>query len=334
VGFTDALTLDLGAPVVDSEAMENSPFQPRPLEATAPLLVPLFDLQLQVIPDVVGFRLLDENEGTWIRKTNLGYDELGHITLVLFGAHAKTGSLKVGDDEALTEEFYEGFATFSLASLADTLKTHETELRVQVDGKPVGELVIFWHPQIQHFEATNDYMQDGVAQLEVVFTGPEDVPIRVDAFSAGGIKLGSMKVEKDGSDRQTVLFSVPNGKDHPVVTFKAFVPTEQTGISSGTVEVRNASFEPEIDAVNKQLAKEPKNAELYHARAQLLLARGLRKAAARDFQSAIDLGMTELLESPQYQQFTSQRRAESFHEDLKALASFFVPFARKELNIG
>jgi hypothetical protein len=30
----------------------------------------------------------------------------------------------------------------------------------------------------------------------------------------------------------------------------------------------------------------------------------------------------------------SQRLAESFNEDLKAIASFFVTFARKELNIG
>lgn len=333
-GYTDLQTLDLGSPVVDSEAMENSPFQPKALEAVAHLMVPLFDLHLSVVPDVVGFRLLDEDEGTWIRKTNLGYDELGHITLVLFGAHAKVGSLKVGDDEALTEEFYEGFATFSLASLKETLKTHETELSVEVDGKSVGELIVVWHPQIRHFEATSDYMQDGVAQLEVAITGPTDTPIRLDAFAPDGTKLGSMKVENDGSDRQTVLFAVPHGKDHPVVTIKAFVPTEQTGTPSGSVEVRNASFEPEIEALNQRLAANPTSGELYYERAQLLVARGLRKAAARDFQSAIDHGMTELLESPQYQQFTSQRRAEGFHEDLKALASFFVPFARKELNIG
>ena len=82
------------------------------------------------------------------------------------------------------------------------------------------------------------------------------------------------------------------------------------------------------------IAAEPQNADLRYERAQLLLARNLRKAAARDFQAAIDLGMTELMDSPQYQQFLSQRRAESFHEDIKALASFFVPFARKELTIG
>jgi hypothetical protein len=86
--------------------------------------------------------------------------------------------------------------------------------------------------------------------------------------------------------------------------------------------------------VNQRITAEPQNADLRYERAQLLLARNLRKAAARDFQAAIDLGMTELMDSPQYQQFLSQRRAESFHEDIKALASFFVPFARKELTIG
>jgi hypothetical protein len=44
--------------------------------------------------------------------------------------------------------------------------------------------------------------------------------------------------------------------------------------------------------------------------------------------------MKEILESPQYQQFLTERRAEGFYEDIKALASFFVPFARKELSVG
>jgi hypothetical protein len=320
--------------VVDRETMENSPFQPKPLESVVPLQVPLMDLPVAVTPEVVGFRLLDENEGTWIRKSNLAFDELASITLVLFGANAHTGSLKVGDNEALTEEFYEGFATFSLASVQETLRQHETEVHVEVDGRSVGTLVVTWHPKISCFEAASEYLSENKASLELQVQGPEDVAIRLEATAPDGRVLGEMEVKATGDETQTVLFDLPASRDYPVITIRAYDPTEVTGVASGAVEVRNAAFEPEIEAINKRIAAEPQSAELRYERAQLLLDRGLRKAAARDFQAAVELGMTELLDSTQYQQFMSQRLAESFHEDLKAIASFFVPFARKELNIG
>lgn len=333
VGNQKEVAFDLGTPVIDRDVMENSPFQPKPLEGVLNLQVPLVDVPVQVTADVVGFRLLEEEEGSWIRKTNLGYDELGGITLVLFGANAQQGSLQVGDAEALTEEFYEGFATFSLASIQETLKLSETEVSITIDGRDVGTLMVAWHPKIHSFEAANEYLVDNQASLELHIEGPEDVPVRLDATSPDGRALGTMEVVPTG-DKQTVMFDLPASRDYPVITIKAYDPTEMTGVASGSVEVRNASFEPEIEAINKRIAAEPTSAALRHERAQLLLERGLRKAASRDFQAAVDLGMTELLDSPQYQQFMSQRLAESFHEDLKAIASFFVPFARKELNIG
>jgi hypothetical protein len=334
VGAENQLAIDLGTPLVDREVMENSPFQPKPLEAVLRLQVPLLDLPVSLTPEVIGFRLLDENEGTWIRKTNLAFDELGGITLVLFGANAHTGSLKVGDGEALTEEFYEGFATFSLASVQASLKHHETEVHVEIDGRPVGTLLVTWHPKFHCFEAASEYLSENKASLELQVEGPEDVAVRLEATAPDGRVLGEMEVKALGNEKQTVLFDLPASRDYPVITIRAYDPTEVTGVASGSVEVRNAAFEPEIEAINQRIAAEPQSAELRYERAQLLLDRGLRKAAARDFQAAVDLGMTELLESSQYQQFMSQRLAESFHEDLKAIASFFVPFARKELNIG
>lgn len=334
IGGKNTLELELGTPLIDREVMENSPFQPKPLEGMLQLQVPLLDVPVALTPEVVGYRLLDENEGSWIRKSNLGYDELGSITLVLFGANAHTGSLKVGDSEALTEEFYEGFATFSLASVQETLRQHETEVQVEVDGRAVGTLVVTWHPKISSFEAASEYLSENKASLELKVEGPEDVVIRLEATAPDGRVLGEMEARPSGDETQTVIFDLPASRDYPVITIRAYDPTEVTGVASGAVEVRNAAFEPEIEAINKRIAAEPQSAELRYERAQLLLDRGLRKAAARDFQAAVDLGMTELLESTQYQQFMSQRLAESFHEDLKAIASFFVPFARKELNIG
>jgi hypothetical protein len=326
--------VNLGSPVVDRETMENSPFQPKPLEGTLALVNPPVELPLSIEPDVVGFRLLDDNEGTWIRKSNLGYEELSHITLVLFARNGRKGSLKVADGEALEEEFYEGFATFPLGSLQETLENHETEVQVSIDGRSVGTLTVTWHPKVLHFEIANEYLQENTAYLELKVHGPKDTPVRLEATSPDGRKLGTLEVEPDGDQQRQVAFSLPASRDYPITTIRVYVPTEQSGVASGSLEVRNASFEPEIEAVNQRITAEPQNADLRYERAQLLLARNLRKAAARDFQAAIDLGMTELMDSPQYQQFLSQRRAESFHEDIKALASFFVPFARKELTIG
>lgn len=328
------LTVDLGSVVVDRDTMENSPFQPHALEATLPLSVPLFDLRVAIVPEVVGFRLLDENEGSWIRKTMLSYEELGHITLVLFGANAQSGSLAIAGGETLTEEFYEGFATFSLASLQETLASHETEVNVAVDGRDVGTLTVTWHPQVLQFEAANEYLVDGAAHLTMQVTGPADTPVVLEAFSPDGRKLGRQEIASSDGAAQSVVFPLPASRDYPEVTVRAFVPTEATGIAAGSVEIRNAAFDPEIEAINRRIADQPHEAGLRYERAQMLLARGLRKAAQRDFASAIELGMTELQDSPQYQQFMSQRRAESFKEDVRALSSFFVPFARKELNIG
>ncbi|MEB3330362.1 MAG: hypothetical protein VKQ33_14145 [Candidatus Sericytochromatia bacterium] len=324
----------LGHPIVDRDAMENPPFAPRALEGTLKLAVPRVEVPLAVVPDVGGFRLLDDNEGTWVRKTVLGFEELEHLTLVLFAARGEKAQLTAGDGEPLVEEFYEGFATYPLASLQETLLHHETEVRVEIDGRSFGTLTLVWHPWIRRFEAAAEYLVDGVAHLDIASDGPTDVPLRLEASSPTGQRLATMEVETEGSLDRTIAFPVPGGKDHPVVTIRAFVPTVQGGMAAGTVEVRNAAFEPEIEALAARIAAAPEAAELRLERAQLLLAKGLRKAAARDFQAAIDLGMTELLDSPQYQQFLSQRRAEGFHEDLKALASFFVPFARKELSIG
>ncbi|MEB3220764.1 MAG: hypothetical protein VKS61_01670 [Candidatus Sericytochromatia bacterium] len=324
----------LGHPIVDRDAMENPPFAPKPLEGVLTLGVPRVEVPIAVSPDVGGFRLLDDNEGTWVRKSVLGFEELDHLTLVLFAVRAEKALLVADDGEPMVEEFYEGFATYALGSLQESLRNHETEVRVEIDGRAFGALTIVWHPRIRRFEAAAEYLVDGVAQLDIASDGPLDVALRLEATSPSGVRLATMEVETDGSLDRTIAFPIPGGKDHPVVTIKAFVPTVQGGMAAGTVEVRNAAFEPEIEALAARIAASPEAAELRLERAQLLLAKGLRKAAARDFQAAIDLGMSELLDSPQYQQFLSQRRAEGFHEDLKALASFFVPFARKELTIG
>jgi hypothetical protein len=325
--------LVLGRPVVDRDTMENSPFQPKALEGKLVLQVPRTEVPMAVTPDVGGFRLLDDNEGTWVRKTMLGYDELGHMTLVLFAANGAQGTLNIGE-ETLTEDFYEGFATFSLGEIQGRLRENETEVRVAIDGRAVGELTVVWHPKIVRFEAASEYLLEGVAQIDLAVEGPQDVPVRLEATSPDGKVLTKLDVETDGNLDRVVSLPVPGGKDHPVITVKIYVPSVQSGMAAGTVEIRNAAFEPEIEALNARIAAEPRAAELRYERAQLLIGKGLRKAAARDFQAAIDLGMTELLDSPQYQQFLTQRRAEGFHEDLKALASFFVPFARKELYIG
>ena len=322
-GLEKRLKVELGSPVVDRDVMENTPFQPKPVEATLKLLMPLFDLHVAITPDVVGFRLLDENEGTCVRKTMLSHEELDHITLVLFGTHAKKGSLRIGEDE-LVEEFYEGFATFSLAEIQSSLTGHESEVEVKVDGRSVGTLTVTWHPRVHHLDVVNEYLIDHAAHLEIEATGPADTPLVLKAFTPDGREIGQTEFQPTAGDRQEIHFDLPASRDYPVITIRAFVPTEATGVS----------YDPEIEALNKRIAEDQRSGELRYERAQLLLARGLRKAAARDFQAAVDLGMTELLESPQYQQFMSQRRAESFHEDIKALASFFVPFARKELTIG
>lgn len=324
----------LGSPIVDRDAMENSPFAPRPLEGKLTLYFPRLEVPIAVTPDVGGFRLLDDNEGTWVRKTNLTFEELDHITLVLFAAHGRQGTLKVGDDEAIQEEFYEGFATFSLASIIPTLKSSETDVQVAIDGRDFGTLNVAWHPTVSRFEAASEYLLESVAQVELAAKGPADISLRLEAYSPEGKKLATQEVETDGNIDRVVSMAIPGGKDHPIITIKVFVPTLQSGLASGTVEIRNAAFEPEIEALNIRITAEPRSAELRFERAQLLVGKGLRKAAARDFQAAIDFGMTELTDSPQYQQFLTQRRAEGFHEDLKALASFFVPFARKELTIG
>ena len=332
-GFKKRATVELGRPLVDREAMESSPFAPRPLEGKLALQVPRTMVPIAVTPDVGGFRLLDDNEGTWVRKTNLGYEELDHMTLVLFATGGQVGTLTVGD-ETITEEFYEGFATFPLASVQAMLRAHETEVAVAIDGRSFGTLTVLWHPKISRFEAASEYLLEGVAQIDLAVEGPLDVGVRLEATSPDGATLATLDVDTEGALDRAISFPVPKGKDHPVITVKVFVPSVQSGMSAGSVEIRNAAFEPEIEAINSRIASEPRSGELRYERAQLLIAKGLRKAAARDFQAAIDLGMTELLDSPQYQQFVSQRRAEGFHEDLKALASFFVPFARKELTIG
>ncbi len=332
-GATNRIEVELGRPLVDREAMENSPFAPHPLEGKLALQVPRVEVPIAVTPDVGGFRLLDDNEGTWVRKTNLGYEELDHMTLVLFATGGRVGTLKVGD-ETITEEFYEGFATFPLSSVQSMLREHETEVSVAIDGRSFGTLTVLWHPKINRFEAASEYLLEGVAQIDLAVVGPQDVGVRLEAAAPDGKVLVTQDVETDGTLDRVISLLVPRGKDHPVITVKVYVPSVQTGMSAGTVEIRNAAFEPEIEALNQRIAADMKSGELRFERAQLLVAKGLRKAAARDFQAAIDLGLTELLDSPQYQQFLSQRRAEGFHEDLKALASFFVPFARKELSIG
>lgn len=323
----------LGRPLVDRDAMENSPFAPRPLEGKLVMSVPRTVVPIAVTPDVGGFRLLDDNEGTWVRKTNLGYEELDHMTLVLFATGGQVGTLTVGD-ETITEEFYEGFATFPLGAVQEKLREHETEVEVKIDGRSFGTLTVLWHPKVTRFEAAAEYLVEQVAQIDLAVEGPQDVGVRLEASTPDGRVLSKLDVETDGSLDRVISLPVPGGRDYPVITVKVFVPTVQTGMAAGTTEVRNAAFEPEIEALNQRIYDEPKSAELRYERAQLLVTKGLRKQAARDFQAAIDLGMTGLLESPQYQQFLSQRRAEGFHEDLKALASFFVPFARKELSIG
>jgi hypothetical protein len=199
---------------------------------------------------------------------------------------------------------------------------------------PVGELQILWHLRLAHFELANEYMVEQAAQLEIQVEGPEAVPVRLEAYAPNGRQIGEMEVRAEGGTLQRVAFHLPASRDYPVVSIKAFVPTELSGVASGTLEVRNAAFEPEIEEMNRRVASNPHEAQLRFQRAQLLVERGLRKAASRDFQAAIELGMTELKDSAQYQQFMTQRQAESFLEDLKALASFFVPFARKELNLG
>jgi hypothetical protein len=324
----------LGRPIVDREAMENSPFAPRALEGKLQLLHPPVEVGVSLVPEVGGFRLLDDNEGTWVRKTILGFDELDHLTLVLFAAQGQSGVVRAGSAEPLIEEFYEGFATYPLSSVSASLTEHETEMEVVIDGRPFGALTVVWHPRITRFEAGSEYLLDGVATVDLAAVGPVDVPIRLEAYNPAGERLAKMEVETEGNLDRVVSFAIPGSKDQPVITIKAFVPTVQGGMAAGTIEVRNAAFEPEIEALNTQISADPQSAALRYERAQLLLVRGLRKAAARDFQAAIDLGMTELLDSPQYQQFLTQRRAEGFHEDIKALASFFVPFARKELSIG
>lgn len=332
-GGKTRVEIPLGRPLVDREAMENSPFSPRPLEGKLALQVPRTEVPLAIVPNVGGFRLLDDNEGTWVRKTNLGFEELSHMTLVLFAAGGEKGTLTVGE-ETITEDFYEGFATFALGAVQDMLRTHETEIAVAIDGRSFGTLTVHWHPMISRFEAGSEYLYEGVAQVDLAVKGPEDVGVRLEAFAPDGTTLATMDLDTEGTLDRLVSFPVPKGKDHPVITVKVFVPTVQSGMSAGSVEIRNAAFEPELESLNQRIAAEPRSGELRYERAQLLISKGLRKAAARDFQAAIDLGMTELLDSPQYQQFLSQRRAEGFHEDLKALASFFVPFARKELSIG
>ena len=332
-GGKSRVELPLGRPLVDREAMENSPFAPRPLEGKLFLKVPRTEVPIAVVPDVGGFRLLDDNEGTWVRKTNLGYEELGHMTLVLFATGGQKGTLTVGD-ETITEDFYEGFATFSLGAVQDMLRAHETEVAVAIDGRSFGTLTVLWHPTISRFEAASEYLLEGVAQVDMAVKGPQDVGVRLEATAPDGAVLATLDVETEGTLDRVISFPVPKGKDHPVITVKVYVPSVQSGMSAGSAEIRNAAFEPEIEALNQRIAADPRSGELRYERAQLLIAKGLRKAAARDFQAAIDLGMSELLDSPQYQQFLSQRRAEGFHEDLKALASFFVPFARKELSIG
>ncbi|MEB3285826.1 MAG: hypothetical protein VKN33_11115 [Candidatus Sericytochromatia bacterium] len=333
-GHATESQLILGRPVVDRDAMENPPFAPKPLEGKLVFAHPPVEIGVSVVPDVGGFRLLDDNEGTWVRKTVLGFEELDHLTLVLFAAQGVSGVLRAGLSAPLVEEFYEGFATFALGSVQTALNEHETEMEVEIDGRSFGTLTVVWHPRITRFEVGSEYLLDGVALVDLAAVGPGDVPIRLEAFSPSGERLAKLEVETDGNIDRVVMFPIPGSKEHPVVTIKAFVPSIQGGMAAGTIEVRNATFEPEIEALNTQIAAEPRSAELRYERAQLLLVRGLRKAAARDFQAAIDLGMSELIDSPQYQQFLSQRRAEGFHEDIKALASFFVPFARKELSIG
>jgi hypothetical protein len=324
----------LGSPVIDRDTMENSPFAPRPLEGKLTLCVPRIEVPVAVTPYVGGFRLLDDNEGTWVRKNNLGYQELDHITLVLFATNGQLGTIKVGEEDPITEEFYEGFATFSLASIMPMLKSSETEVLVTIDGRPSGTLTVAWHAQVSRFEAAQEYLMESVALVELAAIGPADTTLRLEAYSPEGKRLTSMDVETEGTIDRVITMAIPGGKDHPVVTIKVFVPTLASGMASGTVEIRNAAFEPEIEALNIRITAEPRSAELRYERAQLLVTKGLRKAAARDFQAAIDFGMIDLLDSPQYQQFLTQRRAEGFHEDLKALASFFVPFARKELSLG
>lgn len=331
-GGATALSVPLGKPVIDGEVMESSPFAPKPLEATLQLRVPFYDVPIAVTADVMGYRLLDDNEGVWVRKTHLDYEALAHHTLVAFGTHAKLAKLTIGEHER-EEEFYEGFATFSLADVQELLTETETPLRLSVDGTEVGALSVTWHTHVSHFEAANDYLVDYNAVLELQAEGPAQVPVRLEAYAPDGRRLGELAVTPEGGTLQTVHFHLPPSRDYPVVVVKAFSATSGTN-AAGSVEVRNASYEPEIEAINRKIAADQYSAALRHERAQLLLARGLRKAAARDLQAAVELGMTELADSPQYQQFMSQRRAERFHEDIKALASFFVPFARKELNLG
>jgi hypothetical protein len=328
------VTLSLGQAVVDRDAMESSPFAPRPLESSLRLEEPRVAIRVQVEPEIGGYRLLDENEGSWIRKANLQYDELDYITLVLFAPNGVSGTLCVGDEARYTEEFYEGFATFSLASLQGALTQSETQVEVAIDGIPKGSLTIFWHPKVLRFELANEYLVDHVAQVDLTAVGPVNIPLRLEAYAPNGKRLAQQVVDTEGSLSRIVNFQIPNAREFPVVTIKVFDPSEASGAASGSLEVRNASFEPEVEALNARIAAEPQLAELRHERAQLLLSKGLRKAAARDFQAAVDLGMKEILESPQYQQFLTERRAEGFYEDIKALASFFVPFARKELSVG
>lgn len=331
-GGATALSVPLGTPVVDGEVMESSPFAPKPLEATLQLRTPFYDVPIAVTADVMGYRLLDDTEGVWVRKTHLDYDALANHTLVAFGTHAKVARLAIGET-VREEEFYEGFATFSLADVQELLTETETPLTLSVDGVQVGALTVTWHTHVSHFEAANDYLVDYNAVLELQAEGPAEVPVRLEAYAPDGRKLGQLEVTPEGGTLQTVHFHLPPSRDYPVVVVKAFSATSGSN-AAGSVEVRNASYEPEIEAINRQIAADQYSAALRHERAQLLLARGLRKAAARDLQAAVELGMTELADSPQYQQFMSQRRAERFHEDIKALASFFVPFARKELNLG
>lgn len=321
---------ELGQAVVDREVLETSPFAPKPLVGALPVAHPRMDVPVAIVPRLEGFRILD-TEGEWTQPSELPREALDGMTLVAFGTEGTPAWLKAGPDaEPWVEEPYEGFASFALDALLPNLNAHRTTIQVGFADRVAGEWTVVWAPHLVQLEQVNQFLQDMVARLEVEVDGPSDVSLKLEARSPDGRKLGTYEVEA-GTGRRVVDFFLPGSRDYAHVEVVATLSGEVVG---KTLRFLNVAYDPELEAINGRIAASKHDPELYRERALWFLGRGLRKPAARDFQKAIQLGLKEIESSNEYQSVMAQRVADRFHEDIKALASYFVPFARKELTLG
>lgn len=321
---------ELGQAVVDREVLETSPFAPRPLVGQLPVAAPRMDVPVAIQPRLEGFRVLDA-EGEWTQPERIAKEALEGLTLVAFTTEGEAAWLQVGPEGApWVEESYEGFASFSLDALAEQIQHHRSEVRVGFGQREVGRWAVEWAPRLIQLDQVNQFLQDMVARLEVEVDGPSDLSLKLEARSPDGRKLGTYEVEA-GTGRRVVDFFLPGSRDYPHVELVASLGNEVVG---NTLRFLNVAYDPELEAINARIASSKHDAGLYRERAMWFLGRGLRKPAARDFQKAISLGLKEIEASSEYQSVMAQRVADRFHEDIKALASYFVPFARKELTLG